>query len=614
MSLRTKILLLFGALAVVPMVAIGVADYYQSLYALGAVIETKAQATSEARARTILDRHAQAELAVTELAAARPLRLLFRGPRPAPGAWRDAILGQLAAMDPSASGLFASFEVLDAGGRRIALVQDSAGRAAGDGGGCSAPLRSAAFERPVISADGWTVGRLRAVPRADGLFPAAIIGDRFGATGMDLVVDRRDGRIVYSDPCELVARSFPAVVHVDGARWRAVLVGGSATFRVRRDSIEYVVAAAPVPRADWLYLTMVPLREFTSPYAKARSLWLLLVVGVGAAAGLAFLVLSRRPLLALRRLSGAADAIGRGEFSLWLPPGGGDDEVGRLSQAFVRMTARLKDLMRQVEFGRQLRVVGQMGAYVAHEIRNPLGAISIHLESLAREVDRGRTPERTGTVLHLALDEIRRLEDIVNSFLALGQTQSGERTPTALHRVVEAALTVLRGELGRRGLHAEFAALAPENTVVADRAALQGALVNLLLNAADASPPGGTVRMWTEIASDLAGERVLRLHIADEGSGVAPEMREHIFEPFFTTKPRGNGIGLPVARQIVEEHGGRLYCESPAETAGGAEFVLELPLAAPAAAGRSFPGLERAAHGEELAGAGSSNANARKVM
>ncbi len=241
------------------------------------------------------------------------------------------------------------------------------------------------------------------------------------------------------------------------------------------------------------------------------------------------------------------------------------------------MAGRLKELMRQAEFGRQLRVVGQMGAYVAHEIRNPLGAISIYLEGLARHADEGRTPPNAAKVLHLALDEIRRLEDIVTSFLALGQTESGERAEVALHRVAEQALLVLRGELRRRGLRTELASTG-DDTVVVDQAGLQGAIVNLLLNAADASPADGRIRLWTDAARGPTGEPVVRLHVADEGQGVPAELRERIFEPFFTTKARGSGIGLPVARQLVEEHGGRLYSES--RGAGqGAEFVIELPLA-----------------------------------
>jgi len=150
--------------------------------------------------------------------------------------------------------------------------------------------------------------------------------------------------------------------------------------------------------------------------------------------------------------------------------------------------------------------------------------------------------------------------------------------------MADQALLVLRGELRRRSLRAELAA-GGEDSVVADQAALQGAIVNLLLNAADAAPADSRIRLWTDAARGPDGEPVVRLHVVDEGPGVPAELRERIFEPFFTTKARGSGIGLPVARQVVEEHGGRLFCERAAGASAGAEFVLELPLAPLGSAG-----------------------------
>ncbi len=570
MSLRTKILLLFAILAVVPMVAMAVADYYQSLYALGAVIETKAEAVSEARARAIVDGHAEVELALARMAGAPALRRLLDS-RPSSPQTSPAVF------TPGDALMFRRLELLDSARRSLASMAGTTSPTARSGpASCHRGPLSASFEWPVTSEEGRIIGYIRGTPRAEALFPPVLLAGRFGVGGMNLVIDRSTGAIIFAEPCDLVGQSVVAVLGVEQRLWREVLRSGSGAFRARRDNHEYIAAAAPVPRAGWVYLTVVPLNEFTTPYGRARSLWLLLVLAVASVTGVGFVLATRRPLLGLRRLSAAAEAVGRGEFSVWLPPAS-DGEVGRLAQAFGQMTFRLKELMRQAEFGRQLQVVGKMGAYVAHEIRNPLGAISIYLEGLARHVDEGRMPPNASKVLHLALDELRRLEDVVTSFLALGQTKSGARREVPLHTVAEQALLVLRGELRRRGLRSEISA-ASEDTVVADQAALQGAIVNLLLNAADSAPADSSIRLWTDAGRGPEGEPVVQLHVADEGPGVAPELRERIFEPFFTTKARGSGIGLPVARQVVQEHGGRLFCQA-VPGGGGAEFVLELPLA-----------------------------------
>jgi signal transduction histidine kinase len=130
--------------------------------------------------------------------------------------------------------------------------------------------------------------------------------------------------------------------------------------------------------------------------------------------------------------------------------------------------------------------------------------------------------------------------------------------------------------------------------VVADAAQLEAAVLNLLLNAAEATPAGGIVRVSVETAegADATDPRHVRVCVRDGGAGVAAELRERIFQPFFTTKPGGTGLGLALAQRTAEEHGGSLTLAaspaSPDENGdAGAVFVLELPAAERASLGRS---------------------------
>ncbi len=310
MSLRTKILLLFAVFAVTPMVVIAIADYYQSLFALGAVIETKAEAVSEARARTIVDARGQAELALAKVATAPPIA------RALAGAQGRALRGAsgLDTVWPEAQAFFERLELVESTGARVAVLADPA-PVVGRPRSCARPAVGE-LEWPVASAEGRELGRIRATPRPSTLLPPAAVGGRFGVGGINVVIDRASGRIVYAEPCQLTAQAAQIALQAKEADWKAILQTGTATFRIRHDGLDYVAASAPIPRAGWAYVTLVPLREFVAPYGRVRGVWLLLVLCVGLVTTAGFVVLTRRPLVALRRLSVVADAIGRGEFSV----------------------------------------------------------------------------------------------------------------------------------------------------------------------------------------------------------------------------------------------------------------------------------------------------------
>jgi signal transduction histidine kinase len=146
-----------------------------------------------------------------------------------------------------------------------------------------------------------------------------------------------------------------------------------------------------------------------------------------------------------------------------------------------------------------------------------------------------------------------------------------------LHRLVLDSTRVLSPELRERGvvLETELSTLG-EGTLMGCRAELQGALMNLLYNAMEATPQGGTLKVRTSWNSARRPD-ILRIHVADQGPGIPPESRERIFQPFYTTKDGGTGLGLSQALRSVREHGGRLYLARRSEMLGGTEFVMELP-------------------------------------
>ncbi|MBI3726557.1 HAMP domain-containing histidine kinase [bacterium] len=207
---------------------------------------------------------------------------------------------------------------------------------------------------------------------------------------------------------------------------------------------------------------------------------------------------------------------------------------------------------------------------LAHEVKNPLGAIKLTAETLRDAV----SSERDREAIDVVAGEVDRLSLLVDELRLLG----GGRRPFEPRAVlpgeaVDSVLALLRRTLEHRGLtiekKEEGGALA--RAVRVDPRALKQALLNLLLNAIEASPTGGRVALAVSLR-----ERSVRFLVTDEGPGVAASVRDRIFEPFVTTKEGGTGLGLALARLVAIEHGGTLAC---LDSQRGAALALELPLA-----------------------------------
>jgi signal transduction histidine kinase len=331
--------------------------------------------------------------------------------------------------------------------------------------------------------------------------------------------------------------------------------------------------------------------EFAAPFTRLRTTTLVFLAVVTLVATTGFLLVLWRATASLRLLTAAADEVGRGNFEPRLPDGA-SDEVGRLSRAFALMTARVREMMAQVERGRQMAAVGEFANEIAHEIRNPLTSIKLNLQALERGARQGQVAALLVRPLEISLREVQRLDRVVHGVLRLGRGRSAERSIVRLNQVVQRALDVARPQLEHRDVRVSATHTTAVDEVVADAAQLEAALLNLLLNAAEATPPGGFVHVSVEDRQGVnaTGPGHLRVCIRDGGAGVAAELRERIFQPFFTTKSGGTGLGLALAQRTAEEHGGSLTLASDPHgdtAASGATFVLDLPAAAPSTLGRS---------------------------
>jgi signal transduction histidine kinase len=222
----------------------------------------------------------------------------------------------------------------------------------------------------------------------------------------------------------------------------------------------------------------------------------------------------------------------------------------------------------------RLASIGRLAAGVAHEIGNPITGIACLAQNLREERENdGELTEISGQIL----EQTKRVSRIVQSLMSFAHSGSHQRNdePVCLADVAQDAIGLL--SLNKRNFDIQFYNLCdPQHWAYGDPQRLAQVLINLLSNARDASPPGGTIRVRSE-----ASEHTVDLIVEDEGSGIPKAIIDRLFEPFFTTKEpgEGTGLGLALVYSIVEEHYGQITIDSPADTERqlGTRFRVTLP-------------------------------------
>ncbi len=234
--------------------------------------------------------------------------------------------------------------------------------------------------------------------------------------------------------------------------------------------------------------------------------------------------------------------------------------------------------LRTMRRAEQLMVAGHMAAIVAHEVKNPLGSI----RSTVQFVLKSSSPwEEKQQLLRDTLNEVDRIDQIVSGMLSLSRPRDLELVDVDVADLARESLRMIQpyADSQRIVMHAD---LSEPVAVVGDRRELRQVLMNLLLNACQATADGGSITVTSELAIDeratTGPSRWGVLGIADTGHGIPLELMDKVFDPFFTTKTTGTGLGLPVCLEIVTRHGGRLDLTCPAH--GGTVASVRLPLKA----------------------------------
>lgn len=220
--------------------------------------------------------------------------------------------------------------------------------------------------------------------------------------------------------------------------------------------------------------------------------------------------------------------------------------------------------------------LGELSACVAHEIRNPLTGIRTTIQFVERKLAPDDPKQED---LEAVISELDRIEKIIDDLLQFSRPQVGARVEADLNELLKRTLEALGPACEQAGVSVRVRPNPRLPPAMMDPDMIQQVLFNLISNALEAMPEGGTLKVTTTTRRFRSGPRNLEVFLSDTGRGIAPEHMEKIFQPFFTTRATGTGLGLPISLQIVRSHGGRITAWN--RPRGGAIFRVSIPLLKP---------------------------------
>ena len=337
-------------------------------------------------------------------------------------------------------------------------------------------------------------------------------------------------------------------------------------------------------RVGYLLITRY-LDDFTGLSREAFLTRLVATLGVFAFGILLSLYLSWSFSRPLQDLTEAARDVMAGDLSVQVPPGG-SDEIGSLSRTFNQMVERLRTnrrLEERLHFAERSTALGRLASAMAHEIRNPLNFINLsidHVRERLAPAEPGRK-EQFDDILSNVKGEISRLNRLVGDFLSFGKPMRLHPRACAVDEVLREVAALVDHKARDQGIALAVEVERGLPRVVADPELLKTCFLNLMINAVDAMPEGGELKVAVSHRRPNGADEALLVTVQDNGHGMSAEDIKTAFEPYFSNKDTGLGLGLALTRKIVNDHGGTIDLESAPGQGTTARIVLPLLSAAP---------------------------------
>jgi two-component system NtrC family sensor kinase len=350
----------------------------------------------------------------------------------------------------------------------------------------------------------------------------------------------------------------------------------------------YITAYEPIvdifgERVGMLYVGVLE-AKYADVRKKALAIFILLTIaGIVSAIGLGYFLESviLRPV---HRLIAASDEVSRGNFSPDFGPLS-RSEIGVLQKTFADMLASLQDRDRRIKAESEIKLlqsekqasIGRLAAGVAHEINNPLTGVLTFTHMLLRHKD---LAEDIRSDLETIAKQTERVRTIVKHLLDFSRQTEINPEPSDINKLVRTAVLMMKNHALVKGVKLIFKPIEGIPLLTLDASQIQSVLLNLIINALDATRPGGTITVSAAISvsTSEADHKGVEIAVRDTGSGIAPEHLDKLFDPFFTTKDvgQGTGLGLAISYGIIQHHGGTIRVQS--EVGMGSTFTVWLPI------------------------------------
>ena len=350
----------------------------------------------------------------------------------------------------------------------------------------------------------------------------------------------------------------------------------------------YITAYEPIEdifgqRVGMLYVGVLE-AKYADVRWKALSLFIMITVaGMVLALGLGYVIANKmsRPV---QQLIEASHQVSQGNLSPEIGPIS-KSEIGVLQKTFQEMLTSIQERDKRQRVESEIKLlqsekqasVGKLAGGVAHEINNPLTGIVTFTHMLLRRND---IPEEVRTDLETIAQETERVRKIVKGLLDFSRQTELDREPTDVNRLVRQTTALVENQALIKGVNLTFEPGDGLSMVTLDRNQIQSVLLNIIINALDATDPGGSITITTNIgiSTSKPGQKGIEILCTDTGCGIPPENLNRLFDPFFTTKEvgHGTGLGLSVSYGIVERHGGTIWVQS--KVGKGSTFKVWLPI------------------------------------
>ncbi len=345
-----------------------------------------------------------------------------------------------------------------------------------------------------------------------------------------------------------------------------------------RHGIKMIAAYVPLNRMNWGVVIQQPLKEAFTIAAKMRiQIFLFVTISILLSSIIAY-ISTRRIVTPVNQLVSGIDRFSAGDLKYRIRTLG-NDEVSVLAERFNEMAGKLTVFQEKLKRSERLETLSKMASVLSHEIRNPLNAMVVNMQVMERELNRPLPRiDKLRHYLGIVASEIQRVDDLVNNFLMVARPLKLDRKNIKIDQLLDDVIISQQAEALLCGIRINRKYHTNELDILIDEKKVRQVFLNILINSIQAMPGGGNVTIELDVLNNVDEDDQLDwvvVRFRDNGKGMSREQLVQIFDYYYSTKANGTGLGLSVAQQIVEEHGGRI--EVTSKVGQGSVFSVFLP-------------------------------------